>query len=75
MFFSSSESLSEDELPLEELLPDELDEESESLSESSFDAFPSDAKSFSLNKVKKIGYMTVDNITNPIIASFLIKLN
>ena len=53
MFFSSSESLSEDELPLEELLPDELDEESESLSESSFDAFPSDAKSFSLNKVRK----------------------
>ena len=53
MFFSSSESLSEDELPLEELLPDELDEESESLSESSFEAFPSDAKSFSLNNVRK----------------------
>ena len=64
VFFSSSESLSEDELPLEELLPDELDEESESLSDSSFDAFPSDAKSFSLNNVRKNGYMTVENITN-----------
>ena len=55
--FSSSESLSEDELPLDELLPDELDEESESASESSFDPYPSDAKSLSLRYKKDTSWL------------------